>query len=182
MQAFIILTGVCIVASFVHAIPSTKSRRQLMPSSQVSTARGLVRGGDNQHEYNTNDHQNNFGPISQRSSSTAVSVVAYGADAEKTIIFTALNSIATLLSTCGFGVYFSKVGLIDDNTLGVLSKLIFNVFQPAFLFSNVFKIVAQIMAGTEKNVAIALLPAMAFIQLCWGMTLGKIMTKLLYGG
>ena len=117
-----------------------------------------------------------------RSNTAVATVVANGADtATSTIILTALNSIATLLSTCGLGAYFSKLGLLDDNTLAVMSKLVFNIFQPAFLFSNVFKIVAVVMAGSEKNTALLMLPAMACAQLSFGMILGKVMTQLLYG-
>ena len=154
MHTAIVLLIACLVASSVHAIPSTKSR--LRSSAPTATARSLVRGDNHDHHQYSNNHinnnNNNHGPLQQRSS-TAVQVVANGAAAgeEATIIWTALNSITTLLLTCGLDVYFSKVGLVDDNTMAVLSKLIFNIFQPAFLFSNVLKIVATVFAQLSTN-------------------------------
>ena len=94
---------------------------------------------------------------------------------------TALKSIANLMSTCGAGVYFAKSGILDQNSISVLSKLVFSIFQPCFLFASVFKVVSKIATSPEKNVAIFLLPMAAMFQICLGYIGGKLMSLAIYG-
>lgn len=110
----------------------------------------------------------------------AAAIVA-SADANAVIVQVALKSIANLLSTCGVGFVFAKKGLLDQNSLSTLSKLIFSVFQPMFLFGNVFSVVSNIFASGETNAAIFMLPLAAIVQLGLGLMTGKLFTLLLYG-
>lgn len=102
------------------------------------------------------------------------------ADGSSDVTQTALKSIANLLSTCGFGVLTAKLGILDGVALSVLSKLVFSIFQPCFLFASVFKVVSKISTSTEQNVAIFLLPVAAMLQVVLGFIGGKAASLLLY--
>lgn len=93
----------------------------------------------------------------------------------------AIRAIAKLLSTCGIGAWAGSVGILDQNALGVLSKLIFNIFQPCLLFVNVASTVAKIGGGSGTSEAITLLPFAAAFQILTGFIVGKIVSLLIYG-
>jgi predicted permease len=90
----------------------------------------------------------------------------------------ALRAVAKLISTCGAGVIAGKFGLLDKTALGVLSKLVFYLFQPCMLFVNVASTINK-MGG---NVGVMrLLPLAAAAQILIGFTIGKVLSVLLYG-
>jgi predicted permease len=90
----------------------------------------------------------------------------------------ALRAVAKLISTCGAGVIAGKFGLLDKTALGVLSKLVFYLFQPCMLFVNVASTINK-MGG---NVGVMrLLPMAAAVQILIGFAIGKVMSLLLYG-
>jgi hypothetical protein len=86
----------------------------------------------------------------------------------------AVKAIAKLLSTCGIGVIAAKSNVLDQNSVAVLSKLIFYLFQPCLLFVNVAQTVASISKGTGNPAAIYLLPLAAMFQILVGYVVGKI--------
>lgn len=103
------------------------------------------------------------------------------AQVAQTIRKASFKSIATLLSTCGLGCLAASKGLLDQNTMGVLSKCVFNIFQPCLLFVNVGAVVGKIAASGDLNAAIFLLPLFAFFQIAFGRLIAKIFAKVLFG-
>jgi auxin efflux carrier family protein len=90
----------------------------------------------------------------------------------------ALRAVAKLISTCGAGVIAGKFGLLDKTALGVLSKLVFYLFQPCMLFVNVASTIDKMggNAGVMK-----LLPLAALVQIMIGFVVGKFLSFLIYG-
>eukprot|EP01039_Chlorochromonas_danica_P009826 gene9830-10869_t len=94
----------------------------------------------------------------------------------------AIKAISKLLSTCGIGVLAGKAKILDQSALSVLSKLIFNVFQPCLLFVNVASTVANLGKGTSGSpAAIYLLPLAAVFQIVVGYIVGKLVSFFIYG-
>jgi predicted permease len=94
----------------------------------------------------------------------------------------AVKAVAKLLSTCGLGIWASKAGILDQNAVAVLSKLIFSVFQPCLLFVNVASTVANIGSGGGSPAAIYLLPIAAAVQILVGYIVGKVVSLVMNGG
>lgn len=96
----------------------------------------------------------------------------------------AIKAIGKLLSTCGIGVWAGKIGILDQAALSVLSKLIFNIFQPCLLFVNVARTVANLSMGSNKGSveAIYMLPLAALFQVVVGYGLGKLLSFIIYRG
>jgi predicted permease len=90
----------------------------------------------------------------------------------------ALSAVAKLISTCGAGVIAGKFGLLDKTALGVLSKLVFYMFQPCMLFVNVASTIDK-MGGNAGVMQI--LPAAAAFQILIGFLVGKVLSLLIYG-
>lgn len=94
----------------------------------------------------------------------------------------AIKAMSKLISTCGIGVFAGKYGLLDSNALGVLSKLIFSLFQPCLLFTNVASTVAKLSEkGTTGGSALIILPVVAILQIFLGYIVGKLMSLIIYG-
>lgn len=108
---------------------------------------------------------------------------AAGGDSTAIINRAALKAIGKLLSTCGIGVWAGKVGILDQAALSVLSKLIFNIFQPCLLFVNVARTVANLSSSTAKSgsaEAIYMLPLAAALQVVVGYVVGKLLSFFIY--
>jgi predicted permease len=76
-------------------------------------------------------------------------------------------------------VFASKKNILDKNSLAALSKLIFNLFQPCLLFVSVSSTVsAARIAG--NSAALAVLPALAVLQILVGSLMGKALSFVLY--
>ena len=90
----------------------------------------------------------------------------------------ALRAVAKLISTCGAGVIAGKFGLLDKTALGVLSKLVFYLFQPCMLFVNVASTIDK-MGGNAGVMRI--LPLAAFVQIVIGFVVGKFLSFVIYG-
>lgn len=103
-----------------------------------------------------------------------------GASSSSVINKAAIKSISKLLSTCGLGIFAGRTGVLDQSSLGVLSKLIFNVFQPCLLLVNVASTVAQLKAS-GGGAPIYILPLAAGFQIFVGYIVGKILSFFLYG-
>lgn len=96
-----------------------------------------------------------------------------------TVQIAAAKAILKLLSACSISIYITKRGILDKNSISVLSKLIFDVFQPCLLFVNVAFTVAKARAAGETT--IFLLPIAAIFQVLSGFVLGKLISSVLYG-
>lgn len=97
---------------------------------------------------------------------------------QASIELSAMKAVGKLLTTCGIGMMCSRTGLIDKNSLGVLSKLIFGLFQPCLLFVNIATTVAKL--GSQGS-ALWLLPTAALLQIVLGMVVGKVVSTFIYG-
>eukprot|EP01033_Poteriospumella_lacustris_P004765 gene4765-3420_t len=116
-------------------------------------------------------------------SSHHLSHAAAGSDSTAIINRAALKAIGKLLSTCGIGVWAGKVGILDQAALSVLSKLIFNIFQPCLLFVNVARTVANLSGSAAKSgsaEAIYMLPIAAALQVVVGYVVGKLLSFFIY--
>eukprot|EP01038_Epipyxis_sp_PR26KG_P005549 gene5549-7669_t len=92
----------------------------------------------------------------------------------------AIKAILNLLSTCSIGAVAGKIGLLDQNAISILSKLIFNIFQPCLLFVNV----ANVIASIDKSKGFSpmyLLPFLAMVQIMIGFIIGKLFSLIIYG-
>jgi len=110
----------------------------------------------------------------------SASTVGVAAGASNSITYAALSAVAKLLSTCGIGVWASKVGILDKSAMSVLSKLVFNLLQPCLLFVNVASTCAK-LKESGSGAAVALLPIAAGIQILLGYIIGKVVSLFLYG-
>ena len=106
-----------------------------------------------------------------------VAVTASAAQASSAVTSSAIKAVLKLIGTCGIGVYAGKQGILDKTALSVLSKLVFNIFQPCLLFCNV----ASTVASAKKNAAVWILPFAAALQIFIGYLVGKVVTTIIYG-
>lgn len=106
---------------------------------------------------------------------TSLKVVASTVSSE--IQSSAVKAVAKLLSTCGIGAYAAQKGILDSQAISVLSKMVFNIFQPCLLFVNVCETVAAQSAVSGSKITY-LLPMVAVFQIMIGYIVGKIVTAL----
>ena len=66
-----------------------------------------------------------------------LNIIIFLLSAESAVNDVTVRAISKLLATCGIGIWASKAKLLDRTALSVLSKLVFGLFQPCLLFSNV---------------------------------------------
>ena len=92
----------------------------------------------------------------------------------------AVRAVSKLLATCGFGILSAKQGILDSKALEVLSKLVFNLFQPCLLFVNVAQTISA-ESVLKNGIVSYILPAAAVLQILIGFSIGKIFSSSLYG-
>lgn len=109
-----------------------------------------------------------------------VRLAAAGGSLSAQIQTSAIRAVAKLLATCGLGVWSAKKGILDQQALSVLSKLVFHLFQPCLLFVNVAQTVSNQAAKGDNGPAF-LLPAAGTFQIFLGYIIGKIMSMFMYG-
>ena len=125
-------------------------------------------------------------PWSQSSSSSTAlglspaSVLSLGS-IDVRVALAALSATAKLLSTLGLGALAARSrkvpNLRDKDACSCLSRLIYNVFQPAFLFCSVATTIAT---GGEKGLPIKtllLMPMAAAIQILVGSVFSSVASK-----
>jgi len=108
----------------------------------------------------------------------AAAAAAVSGNAGNAVQIAALKAIAKLISTCAIGVGATKMGILDKSALSVLSKLVFNLFQPCLLFGNV----ARTVSKSQGNAALWILPCAASFQIMMGFLIGKLITLFIYRG
>ena len=118
-----------------------------------------------------NSNRNNF-----RNDGAGIILTASAADS---VNIASLKAILKLVSTCGIGAYATKHGMLDKQALSVLSKLVFNIFQPCLLFVNVAQTISN--AGAPMDSTLFILPIAAAFQIFLGFFLGKLLTWIFYG-
>lgn len=117
--------------------------------------------------------------VNTRVSDRKVTVTA-AASLSAEIQTSAIRAVAKLLATCGLGVWSAKQGILDQQALSVLSKLVFHLFQPCLLFVNVAQTVSTQAAKGDNGPAF-LLPAVGTFQIFLGYVIGKVMSLFMYG-
>lgn len=91
----------------------------------------------------------------------------------------ALGATARLLSTVGLGAAAAKTpNLLDKQAISSLSKLIYRVFQPSFLFCSVLKTVATGGKQGMPMTALLLMPLAAAIQIGSGSMFSLLASKI----
>ena len=147
-NSFILLVVATSVSCFSLARPSSRSL-----SNNLSTAKPI-----------RNDYNGNY-------------CLKITAESHSSVTVAAIKAVAKLLSTCGIGVLATRKGLLDKTAVDVLSKLVFNLFQPCLLFVN---IVSTISSGVGGHAAI-ILPLAASFQIFVAYGIGKFLSYILYG-
>jgi predicted permease len=167
-QLFLLFLVVAVATQLSSALITTsRSTNDIRFSRQPTIQRRSI----------NNDHHNRY-------QQQPLQLVATGPTQSSTINRAAIKAISKLISTCGIGVWAGKAGLLDQNALSVLSRLIFNLFQPCLLFVNVASTLAALGSGSASGAggaALYILPMAAAAQILVGFTVGKLMTFLVYG-
>lgn len=80
------------------------------------------------------------------SAHTAAAAAAASTIAEASKPFNPLvqsaGAVLNLVACCGLGVTASKARVLDQQAISALSRLVYNVFQPSLLFTNVLQTLA----------------------------------------
>lgn len=120
-----------------------------------------------------------FNKVVEQESERKAVIVCNGVPPAAAINQAAASAISKLMSVCGIGYCAGRAGLLDANTLSVLSKLVFTIIQPCFIFNQVLSSIAK---ESEKGIngSLLLLPLMAALQIFLGYTIGFIVSKILY--
>lgn len=95
-------------------------------------------------------------------------------------VSSSLKAIARLITTLSVGAGFAHVGSLPKTSLGVLSGLIYGIFQPSLLFSNVAKTLTGVGGGKDAIKKLIVLPLFSVIQIVCGYLIGKALLKLRY--
>ena len=81
----------------------------------------------------------------------------------------ATGAVARLLTLCALGACYAKAGVLDKAACATLSRLIYNIFQPAMLFTSC----ARTIATAEAPLSLVALPACAAAQIFFGLAFGS---------
>ena len=111
--------------------------------------------------------------LRKRTELTSLGVSAVTASVSREIQNSAIRAVAKLLSTCGIGIWSAKQGILDSTAIGVLSKLVFNVFQPCLLFVSVAQTIAAQSSVKGSKIGY-ILPLAAILQILIGYCVGKL--------
>lgn len=85
------------------------------------------------------------------------------------VLNTSLLAISKLLITLGLGVVAAYRGLLDTATLRALSKVVYNLFLPALLFTNIVQTLSL-----PRAPGLFLLPLAAVAQVALGLLVGML--------
>jgi len=100
-----------------------------------------------------------------------------------TIAFASLGATTQLLSAIGLGALAaSRPNVLDAAAVKALSRLAYNVFQPAFLLCNVVNTLASGSANSESGgipkVSLILMPFISLLQIIVGSIFSKFVVNL----
>ena len=129
-------------------------------------------GPRNPENMRTIDHRTDRFPHARESMQLDMVAAAPGS-----VNTAAIRAISKLLSTCGLGAIASRKRILDKTAVSVMSKLVYNVFQPCLLFVNV----CQTVAKSGGDAAISVLPLAAALQIFVGFIVGKVVSYFMYG-
>ncbi|PXF48397.1 Protein PIN-LIKES 5 [Gracilariopsis chorda] len=86
----------------------------------------------------------------------------------------AVSAIAKLLTTLAIGVVAARRGVLQSSTISALSKLVYNLFLPSLLFSNVLRTLSAPFSNQ-----LLLLPLVAFLQVLSAFLISALLAALL---
>lgn len=149
----------------------------LLQSNAFVASRALQQGSSVNHL----THHQRLSPLPKPTDRNVQFVASMQASsASATINKAAVGAISKLIGTCGIGVWAAKSGILDQNSIGVLSKLIFSLFQPCLLFVNVASTVASSASGGSGGASLYMLPMMGGLQILLGYLIGKLVSLVVY--
>lgn len=112
----------------------------------------------------------------RRHSSTTLSALSIPID--RAVAMASLGATAKLLSSIGLGSWAAKSNILDANSISVLSRLVYWIFQPAFLLTSVCKTLHSAANGGGLSAPLlALMPLTALIQIGLGNIVGRVVTQ-----
>ena len=85
------------------------------------------------------------------------------------------KAIAQLTATLSLGISAAHLSVLPKSSLSVISKLIYGIFQPSLLFTNVAKILSK--TNYDDIGKLLLLPLFASIQVFCGLCIGKVLLR-----
>lgn len=118
-------------------------------------------------------------PLSSRttktSSSTALQSTAYPVSA----LAASTKAVTQLVATLFLGATAAHFKALPPSSLQAASKLIYTIFQPALLFSNVSTTLASASASNAMSLkTLLVLPAFSLVQVLVGYIIGKALIAL----
>lgn len=85
---------------------------------------------------------------------------------DPTVALASVSATAKLLAALGIGAYFSRANILDKPAISALSRLTYNLFQPAFLLVSVGATLARAtMSKTSAGPSLWLMPVIALVQI-----------------
>jgi len=143
-----------------HHVPHTLTARRASNTRSVYSPSIISKTSRHIHQHTTTRR------------STALSISPLPIDGR--VAGAALAATAKLLSTLGLGAAAARrPNLLDGDAVSALSRLIYNMFQPAFLFCSV----AATVAGGDKGMpmrVLLLMPLAAIIQVIGGSAFSSL--------
>lgn len=87
----------------------------------------------------------------------------------------ASGAVLNLVACCSVGVTASKARVLDQQAISALSRLVYNVFQPSLLFTNVLQTLAT---PNQSHGILLLLPLAAALQILAAGALSGVLLRL----
>jgi|EP00624_Nannochloropsis_granulata_P006840 predicted permease len=87
----------------------------------------------------------------------------------------ASGAVLNLVACCSVGVTASKARVLDQQAISALSRLVYNVFQPSLLFTNVLQTLAT---PNQSRGTLLLLPLAAALQILAAGALSGVLLRL----
>ena len=87
----------------------------------------------------------------------------------------ASGAVLNLVACCGVGVTASKARVLDQQAISALSRLVYNVFQPSLLFTNVLQTLAT---PNQSRGTLLLLPLAAALQILAAGAISSVLLRL----
>lgn len=108
-------------------------------------------------------------------SSTAANAAAISQQQAFDPFAAASGAVLNLVACCCLGVTASRYRVLDQQALSALSRLVYNVFQPSLLFTNVLQILAT---PSQARGTIFLLPLAAAVQIVTAAGISRVLLRL----
>ena len=88
------------------------------------------------------------------------------------VVKVSIRAVAELLACCAVGVAAAKKGVLAPANVSSLSQLVYNIFLPCLLLTNVCKTVMS-----QPLTTLIPIPVIAVMQVCIGLVISKLALK-----